>query len=475
MGRKSDYELGFRKPVMYALGVMAAIGNGTSLIGGFFTSGSGGVRQTTQLVSSTLIVMMGLLVLLLTRLNLVKWAGGLFCTFGTVLVSVSLVNVGLNSFVPTLYIIIIVVAAAIISPTAAIIYGTLCSVLFVSISSWQISRMPPPAPPEVGAGVAILALVLIASTGLLFVFSSSLGRVLESSRQQSEELQRLNETLQNQRGVEAHTAQQINELTGVLSNLIQEQNTTSRIQTTKVTEVALSTQQLDGIARDIANSALMVATTADRARHSIEAGQGVVQQGVDAIAMMRKRVLEINNNMRILNQQLEHISEVTDIIGEIADETNLLALNATIEAAGAREYGRRFAAVADEVQRLARRAGSAVEQIREMVGQINQASDKALTATEQGLREAQVGDKLVTSLNIANEDIIHLVAQTSTMANSITNATQQQREASSQIVDVMQQIILTASRLAQAGQEVSRVVTALEESSERLSLDFEPN
>jgi methyl-accepting chemotaxis protein len=173
--------------------------------------------------------------------------------------------------------------------------------------------------------------------------------------------------------------------------------------------------------------------------------------------------------MRTLDQQIERISEVTGIIGEIADETNLLALNATIEAAGAREYGRRFAAVAEEVQRLARRATSAVEQIQDMVLEINQASNAALLATSQGLHEAQVGDRLVGSLSAAVEDVGYLVTQTSTLANNIAEATSQQRAASAQIVEVMQKITVTSDRLTAVSGEINRVVGSLEGASIRLT------
>lgn len=468
MEEQINYTQQFRKRTMYTIATMGFFGNGAQLIWQFFRDNLSAEQQVTRLVSNVVIILLMVALFVLTYYNRLVLAALLFCVVATVTLSVTLLNLDPDHFLPVLYVVVIVIAGAFISPRSSIFFGTVVTVLYVGISSWKISLLPPPAPVNLGANVAILALVLIITTILLSGFSSSLGRLIYSVSHQAQELTRLNENLQNLRNEEAARVQQVNQLSGLLSVIFKEQDHTSQEQASLVRQVAVTTQQMDTAARRIAENALTVATVADKAQRNAEISQQAAYQGASAISAVRQRVQTISENMRILTMQIERISEVTTIIGEIADETNLLALNATIEAAGAREYGRRFAAVADEVQRLARRSTNAVEQIQNTVVEINLASSKALAATEQGLHETQLSDQLVSSLTLANTDVTQLVGRTSSLVSNIVEATQQQREASSQTVQAMQHILVATNRLAEVGPEVSAIVYRLENASFRL-------
>jgi ligand-binding sensor protein len=98
-------------------------------------------------------------------------------------------------------------------------------------------------------------------------------------------------------------------------------------------------------------------------------------------ATMQELAAEANNvkvNQESLNGEIQNvdkisceINEVTDLIKDIADQTQLLGLNASIEAARAGVAGAGFGVVAQEIRKLSGNSKETVAKIKEFTGMIN--------------------------------------------------------------------------------------------------------
>src|SRR5262249_38053528 len=107
----------------------------------------------------------------------------------------------------------------------------------------------------------------------------------------------------------------------------------SQRQADEITNTSSAVEEMAASMSQVSHNAESSAESARRALSMAEHGDQSVRDTSEAMVRIDAAVLQTSEKMRLLGSRSSEISEIIDLIDDIAAQTNLLALNAAIEAA----------------------------------------------------------------------------------------------------------------------------------------------
>lgn len=177
----------------------------------------------------------------------------------------------------------------------------------------------------------------------------------------------------------------------------------------------------------------------------------------------KESVIAVQKQTNLTNESAQQIREATELITDIADQTNLLSLNASIEAARAGENGKGFAVVADEIRNLSEQSRQSAERIVEIVTDLLDNSDTSVRTMNEVVQNIEVqNDKLSETGHMFDslDAEINEVAAAITQIRQQTAALNKQKEMVTGIVDSLAAI---AEENAASTEETSASMLKLNE------------
>ena len=192
-------------------------------------------------------------------------------------------------------------------------------------------------------------------------------------------------------------------------------------------EISQQMQENSDISNDVNEKAR---NTSDMAREAAKISDHGKSESIEMMRVVEK----IENNS-------EEIGKISDLIDEIAQQTNMLSLNASIEAARAGEQGRGFSVVATEVGKLAERSGSSVKDISEL--------------TEVARNEASGGAERMKELKEEMEKISETINSVEKMMFEIVNQSNEQKDKNTSVQNSISNLTQIGENNSVAAEEIS--------------------
>ncbi|MBP7963389.1 MAG: methyl-accepting chemotaxis protein [Caldilineaceae bacterium] len=237
-----------------------------------------------------------------------------------------------------------------------------------------------------------------------------------------------------------------------LAATVAEQERTIAQQSAAINQTATTMTELNTSARQSAQQADVVAARSNKALDLAHDGVTVIQHTQHDMINLRSKVNAIAQQILRLSEQTSQISGITNLVSDLANQTNMLALNAAVEAARAGEHGKGFAVVAMEVRKLADQSKKSAERIIGLVGEIQSATNATVMVTEEGSKTV---DKGIASA----EDAVTMFNDIATTMANVSESTQQISLNSQQQANAIQQVSQGLSELNIGMMETTQAVS----------------
>ncbi|WP_413166618.1 methyl-accepting chemotaxis protein [Capilliphycus salinus ALCB114379] len=244
------------------------------------------------------------------------------------------------------------------------------------------------------------------------------------------------------------TVEVVSESSIEIATATEQQERTANQQASAVNETTTTMNELSTSSKSTAEQAESAVMDAKQALNLTENGSQAVEKTLERMANLREKVDAIAQQIIRLSEQTNQIGNISKLVSDLANQTNMLALNAAVEAVRAGEHGKGFAVVASEIRKLSDESQKSAQRINTLVSDIQNAINSTVIVTEEGTKTVLSGVEIAQVTAEALMGVSDAVNNVVLNNQQISLNTQQQAIAISQVLEAMNSINQGANETA---------------------------